>query len=136
MEGFGEESMKLIFILLVSLAVVVVGCTTKSQARLQSRAAFAAGQVQGAARVQAQWQQQPSFQGPSVSFVGAVNNHVLPWTQDLTLAQAIIAAQYQLPGDPNQIVIIRGGQEIPVSPRALLHGEDVPLLPGDVIEMR
>jgi hypothetical protein len=135
----GEGANSFIRKLILTIALVVIaapGCTTKSRARSQAHAAYMAGQEQGAARAKAQMQQQPSFQGPSVSFVGDVNHRVLPWTPDLTLAQAIIAAQYQPPGDPRQIVIIREGQELPVSPQGLLQGQDVPLLPGDVVEMR
>jgi hypothetical protein len=61
---------------------------------------------------------------------------VVPWTEDLTLAKALMAAEYQSRRNPRQIIILRGGQTIPVDPNLLLNGEDVPLQAGDRVEIR
>ncbi len=75
------------------------------------------------------------FRGPSVTVVGEVKNKILPWTIDLTLARAVVAAEYYGAKDPNQITIIRDGHLLPVDPRQLLQGEDIPLQPRDIIEL-
>ena len=41
---------------------------------------------------------------------GDVKNQVIPWTEDLTLARAIVAADYQSVFDPRTILVIRQGQ--------------------------
>jgi hypothetical protein len=57
------------------------------------------------------------------------------WSQDLTLAKAIVAAGYQAQTDPKQIMIVRNGQAIPVDPKKLLQGEDIPLVAGDLVQI-
>ena len=74
--------------------------------------------------------------GPSVAFVGQVKNRIVPWTADLTLARALVAADYVGGTDPSEIIIIRGGQELRQDPTKLLSGEDIPLQAGDVIQVR
>ena len=78
----------------------------------------------------------PAIQGPAVSFMGPVRNATVPWTPDLTLAQAVIAADYMGPQDPKLIVIRRQNEEIPVNPQHLLGGVDIPVVAGDVIEIQ
>ncbi len=113
--------------LLLGIGFWGAGCVSKSKAEAQARAAFLAGQQQGA--------QQMQFRGPSVTVVGEVKNKILPWTIDLTLARAVVAAEYYGAKDPNQITIIRDGHLLPVDPRQLLQGEDIPLQPRDIIEL-
>jgi hypothetical protein len=116
----------MIFCLL--LAVLAAGCESKSKARAEARAAYFAGQQQGMA-MQAGTN--------SVWIVGDVRTPAIPWTDDLTLARAIVAAEYLGPGDPSQIVLRREGRPpYLVSPRQLLSGYDLPLKPGDRIEVR
>jgi hypothetical protein len=110
------------------LGVVLSGCVSKSKAEAQARAAFLAGQQQAAQQMQAR--------GPNVTVIGDVKNNLVPWTAGLTLAQAILAADYFGQGDPKQITIVRGGEQIQVNPTQLLSGEDIPLQPRDVIEIR
>ncbi len=110
--------------------VVVAGCVTKSEADARARAAFAAGQQQTMARMQ------PLMQGPIVTVLGEVRNSAIPWTPDLTLSKAIVAADYYGKTDPTEIVIVRNGQGMPVDPKKLLGGEDVPLLDHDVVAIR
>lgn len=113
-----------------AVLLLATGCVSKSEARRMQQEAFAAGQQQAAAA--AANRTQPA----TVTVQGDVKNESIPWTRDLTLAQAIVSAEYQGMSDPSRIVIIRQGQSIPINPRDLLHGKDVPLEPGDVIDLQ
>jgi len=115
---------------LLSLAVCVplAGCVTKATAEAQARAAFLAGQQ--SERVH------ELSQAPSINLLGPVQSPRIPWHQDLTLAQALIEAQYLPKTDPSLIVILRQGKAILVTPKQLLGGEDIPLQSGDVIDIK
>lgn len=108
--------------------IAVTGCATKSKARDEAQKAFLAGQQQGLRQAQ-------EFQRTTVRVAGNVKNPTIEWTSTLTLAEAIIAAQYLGSKDPSDIVIVRKGQTLHFDPRRLLNGEDLPLLPGDVVEI-
>ena len=109
------------------LAVLLSGCTTRSSANAQAQAAFAAGQQQATAR---------QAMGPSVSFRGDVKKSSVPWTEGLTLAQALLAAEYNGLWDPHSILVIRNGERFPVDPKRFLRGQDDPLLEqGDTVEV-
>ena len=107
------------------------GCVSKATAQAQARAAFLAGQEQATERMQ-----QSQASGPSVTCIGQVRNKLIPWTADLTLARAILAADYFGPADPTSIVVIRDGQQTSYDPKKLLQGTDILLEPRDVIEIR
>ena len=109
-------------------ALALAGCTTKSSARSQARAAYAAGQQQALERV--------LQSRNSVTVIGTVRNPLVPWTEDLTLARALVAADYYARGNPREIIIVRNGQPLPVDPKRLLNGEDFPLEAGDVVNIR
>jgi hypothetical protein len=65
---------------------------------------------------------------------GEVKNSVLPWTEEMTVARAIVAADYRGIGDPYSILLIRQGQTRKINPRDLVKGrDDLPLEPGDMI---
>jgi hypothetical protein len=113
------------------LLLALSGCVTKSHAEAQARAAFVAGQQQAMERMR-----QSQAQGPTVTFLGPVKNILVPWTAELTLAKAIVAADYFGPKDPGEIIIRRGGEEIRLDPKKLLGGEDVPLMPRDIVELK
>jgi hypothetical protein len=114
---------------LAMMGILVAGCVSKSEIQAKQRAAFLAGQQQGAAAAKAA--------ANSVLFMGNVRNPAVPWTPDLTLRQAMIQADYAGPGDPSQIIVTRTGTEpVVVSPAQLLAGFDMPLLAGDRIEVR
>ena len=112
--------------------MVLCGCVSKAKADAQARAAFFAGQQQ--ALRQMQGQQLP--EGPTVTVLGAVQNHLVPWTRDLTLAKALVAAGYIGTADPVEIIITRDGVEKRVDPKGLLEGQDAPLEPRDVVEVK
>ncbi len=121
----------LVWSLFTGLALVLAGggCETKSKANAQAQAAFIAGQRQGATA------QQPPEN--SVWMVGHVKTAILPWTPDLTLVKALVAADYQGPGDPGTITIRRFGKPpIFVNPQNLLRGEDLPLEAGGRVEIQ
>jgi hypothetical protein len=106
------------------------GCVSKSSADARARAAFLAGQQQALMQMQ-----QTRGGGPSVTITGAVHNSVVPWSSDLTLAKAVVAAEYFGP-DPTQIVIVRSGRAVLLDAHKLLNGEDFQLHPGDLVEIR
>jgi hypothetical protein len=101
---------------------------TKGEAKVEAQKAFFAGQQQAMMRMS-----QP--QQPVVTFIGPVRNPMVPWSQELTLAKAIVAAGYDAKADPRQIMIVRNGQAIPVDPKKLLEGEDMPLVAGDLVQI-
>ena len=114
-----------IFVLL--LLSSFAGCTTRSNAKQQARAAYAQGQQQAQRMLQAR---------TSVTLVGAVHTPMIPWTEDLTLAKALIIADYYGQGAPREILLVRNGQAQRIDPNQLLAGNDVPLLAGDLIQIR
>ncbi|MCU0785891.1 MAG: hypothetical protein MUF81_17975 [Verrucomicrobia bacterium] len=114
----------------VSLLLVLAlpGCTTNSKSDKQAREAFAAGQRQGIAQAE-------EARRVNIRFLGPVRQPEIAWANGLTLAQAIAAAGYADARDPRTIVVIRQSGRIPVDPKTLLRGEDLPLEPGDTIEI-
>jgi hypothetical protein len=114
------------------VAVALGGCVTKSKANAQARAAYIAGQQQAMTRMQ---QTQTLGQGPCVTVNGEVRNRVVPWTEGLTLAKAVLAADYYGAKDPGQIIIVHNGMATRVDPKQLLSGVDIPLQPGDVVQL-
>jgi len=142
---------------LFSLVALMGGCITKSAAKAQAQAAYQAGQNQALLQMQQQQQQQRANgtmqtpqqqlgsnpatpaqqeQAPSVTVVGQVKKPVVPWTQELTVARAILASEYYAQAMPASIVLKRFGQEIRIDPKRLLNGEDFALQPGDILEIR
>jgi hypothetical protein len=103
------------------------GCETKSRARLEARQAYVEGQEQALA----QSRPKPAI----VTVTGPVRNRIIPWTEDLTLAKAIVAAEYTAYLNPRLIRVIRDGQATDIKPSALLSGHDMPLQPGDTIQV-
>jgi protein involved in polysaccharide export with SLBB domain len=110
------------------IVLAASGCTTKSKARAQAQAAFAAGQQQALTQMR-------EAQRTNIRVVGNVRNPDVPWTEGMTLAQAIVAAGCYDQHDPRQIVVIRRGDRITIDTKILLRGDDVPLEPGDTIEI-
>ncbi len=118
-----------LFYLSLVLPVLAAGCTSSSKAKAKAEAAFIAGQQQA-------WTQFMQAHPNSVRVVGTVvHQPILEWTQTMTLSEAIVAAGYQGP-NPRSIVVYRNGQAIPVNPKSLLAGEDLPLQAGDTVEIR
>jgi hypothetical protein len=114
------------------LALALGGCVTKKSADAQARKAYLAGQQE--ARMQMQ-QYQTQGQGPCVTVNGEVHNHVVPWIQGLTLAKALLAADYYGTTDPGQILLVHNGVAKRLDPGQLLSGADIPLQPGDIVQL-
>ncbi len=109
------------------LALLLAGCESRTKAQLDAQRAYIAGQRQAAQPGQTQ-------QPPRVYVRGHVRNSTVPWTDDLTLSKAIVAADYTGFMNPVNVRVIRNGQ-IAEDMRGidLLHGRDAPLQPGDIV---
>ena len=114
------------------MLLALAGCVSKSKANAQARAAYMAGQQQAMTRIQLA---QTQGQGPCVTVNGEVRNRVVPWTQGLTLAKAVLAADYYGTKDPGQILVVHNGIANRVDPKQLLSGVDIPLQPGDTVQL-
>lgn len=115
-------------ICLLLLAATLASCVTKTKAQAQARAAFDAGRQQALDQMRQQ-------QNSTVTLIGKFQNGILPWTEDLTLAKAIVAAGYSGP-DPTEIILVRNGTGRSIDPQKLLGQGDVPLKPGDVVQVK
>lgn len=119
---------RLSWILPLFIAMAASGCVSKSKANAQARAAYLAGKQEGMA---------VKAEGPSVWIVGNVRQPIVHWNEGLTLAKALIIANYLGQGDPGQIIVYRAGQPpLNYNPKDLLRGNDMPLEAGDRIELR
>jgi hypothetical protein len=111
------------------LVLLLAGCVSKKDADLRARQAYMEGQAQAAK----QWQSQ---RPPMVVVRGPVRNPSVPWTEEMTLAKAIVAADYTGFMNPILIRVIRDGQMIEeIKGIDLLHGHDVPLQAGDLVDI-
>jgi hypothetical protein len=131
--GPGESDDSLLkcgWFLALLCTVAMSGCVSRAKAKAQAEAAFIAGQQQALAQMR-----QNSAQGAVVTLNGPVRQSVLPWTQNMTLGSALVAADYFGP-EPTSIVIAREGRAMQVDPKLLLQGKDVQLLAGDVIQIQ
>ena len=102
------------------------GCVSKTKAQAEARAAYAAGQRDAFASIAA-------AQRTSIKVFGPVQHPEVPWVEGLTLAQAIATANYTARSHPEEIILLRRGENATIDPRDLLNGRDVPLEPGDSI---
>lgn len=119
-------------LLSVLIVVMAVGCVSKSKARLQAQNAYLMGQNQALMNIQ---QQQAAVN--SVTVIGPVKNHSVAWDEDMTLASAIVKAEYLARGNPRIITLTRKGETSNINPLRLLEGlDDVPVEVGDVIELK
>jgi hypothetical protein len=106
----------------------MAGCVSKGKAKADAHAAFVAGQQDAIRRME-------RVNASSVTINGPVANSRIPWTEDLTLAKALFAAQYAGHADPKEILIVRQGIAIRVDLRQFLAGQDMPLLAGDIVQI-
>ena len=113
---------------LLLFVLAVTGCTSRSKAQARAQAAFFAGQQEAMTRVS-------DAQRTSIRVLGNVRYPEIAWTDGLTLAKAIVAAECLDLQNPRQIVVVRQRERFPVDPNLLLRGEDVPLEPGDTVEL-
>ena len=121
--------MKPVFPALIVIAGLASGCVSKSSAQKREQQAFQQGQRQGVMAAQQQLQ-------PVVLFRGSLRHPRIPWTENMKLSHALVAADYTGTLDPRSIKVIRQGQVYSVNPKALLRGDEDPeLLPGDIVEV-
>jgi hypothetical protein len=110
------------------LLAMICGCASKAKRQAQAQAAYRMGQQQA-------YQQVIEARRINIRVLGPVQISEIQWSDGLTLAQAIVAANYTAKGTPRQIAILRQHERIPVDAQALLRGADYPLEPGDAIEL-
>jgi hypothetical protein len=120
------------FFAMLFVVLAATGCTTRSQARMDARNAYLAGQNQALEQQAAQ----QAAQAQGVTILGPVQNSRVPWVEGLTLAQAVATANYLDSQAPKQIIITRQGESATLNADVLLNGVNVPLENGDVIELR
>lgn len=113
---------------LLLAAFAIVGCVSKTKAKLDAQQAYIAGQQHAMMTMQQNKN--------AVQVRGLVKNTVIPWTEDLTVAKAILAAEYQGAHDPSSVIIVRNGTGTEIKAAELLQGHDEPLQAGDLIEIR
>ena len=66
---------------------------------------------------------------------GEVRNRIIPWNEDLTLAGALVEADYIGRMTPLSVTVTRGRKVQRFSAARLLSGVDIFLEPGDVIDI-
>jgi hypothetical protein len=113
---------------LIAALLCVAGCANKSEIQRQKEAAFQAGQQQALRQLY-------EARFPVITVIGPVRNAKLDCTPDLTLARAIVAAEYQGVGNPREIILHHGSEETHINPKELLTGKDWPVAGGDRIEI-
>ena len=75
----------------------------------------------------------PPSGDPQVRILGSVRNPVLLWSDGLSLARALVLAEYQPNNPPTSITIYRNNQPLQIDPQAILNGADYSLFPGDIV---
>lgn len=115
--------------LIVLPLIPLCGCVTRAQANADARAAYLAGQKDAFATIVA-------TQHSNIKVFGPVQNSEVPWVEGMTLTQAIATAIYTAQSNPREINLMRRGESATIDPRNLLNGHEVPLEPGDTIELR
>ena len=126
--------MKLLNAVLIFLFLAACGCANKAKQQVQIRRAYAAGEQAARAQMEkAQQQQQQLTTDSQVRILARVRNPVLNWEPGLTLARAIVEAEYDNTRTPTAITIYRSNQQVSIDPQRLLDGEDYPLFAGDVV---
>ena len=123
--------------LILAMALTAFGCAGhKEKTDEQLRRAYAAGAAAARMQMEQSQTQQPQIPpsgDPQVRILGAVKNPVLLWSEGLTLARALVLAEYQRNSPPSSITILRNNQPMQIDPQAILNGADYPLFPGDIV---
>ena len=102
---------------------------SRAEADRRARQAYLAGQQEAAKQWQAERPKEIMVRGP-------VRNPVVPWEEDLTVAKAIVDAEYTGFMNPVFVRVIRDGQMVEeLKGIDLLHHQDFPLQPGDIVDI-
>ena len=118
--------MRLWVLALIVAALSAVGCKSKQLKGQAPPPAYADPAAMQEAMRQAQM---------VVQVRGDVRNRVIPWSDDLTLAGALVEAHYVGRLDPLSVTVTRGRKVTRFSASRLLSGGDMFLQPGDVIDI-
>jgi len=114
--------------LMLLLALLGTGCASRSKNRSDLLKAFRAGEAQGEALAEAKRN--------GISFTGPVLVPIVPWTEGLTLAQAIVAARWTGIRDPRLIILVnQAGERMELMPEEAEMAGALPMAPGDVVEL-
>jgi len=127
------------FSLIIALALSASCASHKNNNDDQLRRAYAAGAAAARMQMQQSQMQQPEIPppgDPQVRILGAVKNPLLIWSDGLTLARALVLAEYQRNSAPSSITIYRNNQPLQIDPQAVLNGADYPLFPGDIVYLQ
>lgn len=116
------------FVVYLCVAILITGCISKSKSDLLVREAYLAGQKQALDKKQNQSQ--------VVIVRGDVKNEIVPWTEDMTVAKAILQAEYLGLADPKRIIVVHNDVGTEIKPSDLFRGKDVPLEPGDMVVLK
>lgn len=123
--------------LILALTLTASGCAShKDKTEEQVRRAYAAGAAAAQMQMQQHQTEQPMIPpsgDPQIHILGSVRNPVLVWSEGLTLARALVLADYQRNNPPSSITIYRNNQPLQIDPQTILGGADYPLYPGDLI---
>ena len=123
--------MKRVLLFFLPTALLLTGCrsqeSTGTQTIMQQQAGIMSQQQEIIHKLSAE---------PFVTVIGDVRYSRVEWNEDLTLARAIVEAEYIGLRDPKVIILDRSGETLRIHPRNLLRGEDLYIEPGDVIEIR
>ena len=114
-------------LLMSAVIASTVGCAGKSKTQAREREAFIAGQKQFAMAAE--------MRRSNIAVTGPVSNQLVIWREGITLAEAIVAARWNAPGDPRLVVLTRKGERVELTPNESLAAAQLPLEPGDEIEL-
>jgi hypothetical protein len=118
-----------LLVLVGGLVLGITGCVSQSTARREHLKAYEEGRQKALS-------EQATQNDPVVWFRGDIRNPRVPWREGLTLAEALLTAQYTWSWDPHLITVTRDGKVYPVNPKMLMRGTDNPVLEaGDIIEV-
>jgi len=109
--------------------LALAGCASQLEVHRQVVDAYRIGRQEEAAAAAAK------AQAPCVSVRGNVKNPVIPWTEEMTLARAILDADDQSLTSPRKFFLTRGNRTIEITARQLLNGYDIPLEAGDIVSI-
>ncbi|HTD88278.1 MAG TPA: hypothetical protein VK850_17020 [Candidatus Binatia bacterium] len=118
--------MRVWLLVLMVVALSTAGCKTKKVEAHPPPPAYADPAAMQEAVRQAQM---------IVQVRGDVRNHVIPWSDNLTLAGALVEADYMGRMDPLSVTVTRVRKIYRFSASRLLSGADMFLEPGDVIDI-
>ena len=110
-----------------AVAFTATACVSKAKSRKAAREAFQAGQARAAMTAETERN--------NIRVSGQVLVPIVEWREGLTLAEAIVAAHWAGSGEPGSVVVTRHGERVELSPGESLAAAELPLEPGDQIEL-